>query len=159
MYFLELEMTATGFGLVHTFRVSVYVVCVSPPYFFSLTNKVDHQFWLVLSTILQSPIFYHSSISIFDSRQQNILSLLFKIKWQSRPRSRLKLVKIVDHTSNVYFIVVCPENAINDTGTAPNWIPGTDNLCTYKAPAWFPFFLNFFEPEFCIRVILWLWHV
>ena len=27
MCFLELEMT--GFGLVHTFRVSVYVVCVS----------------------------------------------------------------------------------------------------------------------------------
>ena len=30
MYFLELEMTTRGFGLVRTFRVSVYAVYVSP---------------------------------------------------------------------------------------------------------------------------------
>jgi len=72
MYFLELEMTTTGFELVQTFRVSAYVVCVSPRDFLSLTNKVDHQFWLVFSNTLQSPNFYHSSISIFDSRQRSV---------------------------------------------------------------------------------------
>ena len=30
MYFLALDMIATEFGLVHTFCVSVYVVCVFP---------------------------------------------------------------------------------------------------------------------------------
>jgi len=32
--FLELEMTLTGIEVVHTFRVSVYVVCVSPHDFY-----------------------------------------------------------------------------------------------------------------------------
>jgi len=30
------------------------------------------------------------------------------------------MVKIVDPMSNVYIIVLCPENAINDTGTTLN---------------------------------------
>jgi len=30
MYFLEFRMTATRIGVMHTFFVSVYVVCVSP---------------------------------------------------------------------------------------------------------------------------------
>jgi len=76
-------------------------------------------------------------------------TLLLKMKWQSRPRSRLKLVQIVDPTSNVCIIVLSTVNAINDTGTALNWIPGTENLCTYRAPAWFPVFLIFFK--FCTR--------
>ena len=71
MYFLELQMTATGFGLVHTFHVSVYVVRIPPNDFLSLTNKVHHQFWKAFSTSLQSPNFYHSSISIFDRRQRS----------------------------------------------------------------------------------------
>jgi len=37
MYFLELEMTATGFALVRTFRVSVYVACIFTHDFLSLT--------------------------------------------------------------------------------------------------------------------------
>ena len=46
----------------------------------------------------------------------------------------------------MYIIVLCPENILNDTGTTLNWIPGTDNLCTYRAPACFLgiwFFLSF----------------
>jgi len=30
------------------------------------------------------------------------------------------MVKIVDPTSNVYIIVLCPENTLNDTGTTLN---------------------------------------
>jgi len=50
------------------------------------------------------------------------------------------LVKIVNPTSNVYIIVFCQENTLNDTDTTLNWIPGTDNLGTYQTPARFPFF-------------------
>jgi len=35
-------------------------------WFLSLNNNVDNQFWLVSSTTLQYPNFYHSVISIFD---------------------------------------------------------------------------------------------
>jgi len=44
----------------------------------------------------------------------------------------------------VYIIVLCPENTLNDTGTTLNWIPGTDNLGTYRTPAWFPVFFELF---------------
>jgi len=37
--------------------------------FFSAT-RIDHQFWLVFLTTLQSPNIHHSSISTFDSRQR-----------------------------------------------------------------------------------------
>ena len=49
-------MTATGFGLVHTFRVSVYVVCVSPH---------DFYLWQIMLIFNSSfvGIFYHASIS------------------------------------------------------------------------------------------------
>ena len=40
-----------------------------PTWFLSLTNNVDNQFWLVFSTTLQYPNFYHSVISIFDGRR------------------------------------------------------------------------------------------
>ena len=74
-----------------------------------------------------------------------ISSLQSKITSQSRPRSHLKLVKIVDPTSNVYIILLCPENFINDTGTALNLVTGTDNLCTGtgRFSSFFGIFLSF----------------
>jgi len=58
------------------------------------------------------------------------------IQLQSEPRSRIKLFK----TFSVYVIVLCPENASNDTVTGLNWIPGTDKMDTYQTPARFPVF-------------------
>jgi len=58
------------------------------------------------------------------------------IQLQSEPRSRIKLFK----TFSVYFIVLCPEMASNDTVTGLNWIPGTDKMDTYRTPARFPVF-------------------
>ena len=131
-------------------HVSCLCVCRVrlPTWFLSLTNKVDNQsFWsatlnLPISSTLQSPCL------TVDNRVC-ISTLLLKIKWQLKPGSRLKLVKIVDPTFNVCIIVLCLENAINDAGTVLNWMPGIDNLCTYRAPAGFPVFFDFFE--FCTR--------
>jgi len=124
-----------------------HFVCVCrvrlPTWFLPLTNNVDVQFWLVFSTTLQYPNFYHSVISIFDGRRVYISTLLLKIKWKSRPRWRLKWIKVVDLTFNVYIIVLCPENTLNDTSTTLIWIPVTDNLRTYRTPAWFPVFCEF----------------
>ena len=116
----------------HISCLCVCRVCL-PTWFLSLTNNVENQFWLVFSTTLQYPNFYHSVLSIFDSRRRSvkISTLLLEIKWKSRPRWRQTFVKIVDPTFNVYIIVLCLENTLNDTGTTQNWIPGTDNsgLC------------------------------
>jgi len=146
MYFLELEMTAGGFGLIHTFYVCVWRVRLPTcQCFLSLTNNVDNQFWLVSSTTLQYPNFYHSVISIFDGTRQSVnINSLLEIQWKSRPRWRLKLVKVVDPTFIAYIIVLCPQNNLNNTGTPLNWIPCTDNLCKYLTPAWFPFFFDVF---------------
>ena len=43
-----------------------------------------------------------------------ISPLLLKIKRKLRPGRRLKLQKVVDPTFNVYIIVLCPENTLND---------------------------------------------
>jgi len=80
MYFLELELTTTGFGLENTFRVSVFVVCVSPRDFLSLTNTVDHQFWLVFFTTLQSPNTTLQSPSLTVDNRVYISTLLSTIK-------------------------------------------------------------------------------
>jgi len=57
-------------------------------------------FNFLIATTLQSP-------SLTGDNGVYTSSLLLKIPWQSRPRTRLKLVKIIDPTSNVYFIVLC----------------------------------------------------
>ena len=136
----------------HISCLCVCRVCL-PTWFLSLTNNVENQFWLVFSTTLQYPNFYHSVLSIFDSRRQSvkISTLLLEIKWKSRPRWRQTFVKLVDPTFNVYIIILCLENTLNDTSTTQNWIPGTDNsgLCTYRTPAWSPVFFEFFY--FCTR--------
>jgi len=78
---------------------------------------------------------------IFDRRRQSVYStLLLKMRGQLKPQSCLKLVNIVDPIPNVYIIVVCPDlqNASNYTVTTLNWIPGTDNLGTYRTLAGFP---------------------
>ena len=41
-------------------------------WFLSLNNNVDNQFWLVSSTTLQYPTFYHSVISILDGRRWSV---------------------------------------------------------------------------------------
>jgi len=131
-----------------TFRVSVCMACASLHMILHLTSKVVSQLWLVFFTTLQFPNFYHSSISIFDSRQRSVYydiwTLLLNIHRQSSPRSRLILIKIVDPTSNVNIIVLCPENAIYDAGTSLNWISGSDNVCTHWVDTWrFSVFLEF----------------
>jgi len=62
------------------------------------------------------------------------------IQWQLKPRSRIKLFKIVSPTFSVYIIVLCPEHASNDTVTGLNWIPGIEKMDTYRTPARFPVF-------------------
>jgi len=60
--------------------VGAHIVCLCvcrvrlPTWFVSesLTDNVDNQLWLVCFTTLQYPNFYHSVISIFDSRRQNV---------------------------------------------------------------------------------------
>jgi len=72
MCFLQLEMTARGFGLVHTFRVLCTCRVRLPTWFLSFTNNVDNQFWLILYITLQYPNFYHTVISIFDGRRRSV---------------------------------------------------------------------------------------
>jgi len=81
--------------------------------------------------------------NIFDSWQQpksiystNNSTLPLMIPLQSEPWSRVKLFK----TFSVYIIILCPENASNNTVTGLNWIPGTDKMDTYRTPARFPVF-------------------
>jgi len=83
--------------------------------------------------------------NIVDRRRRSVYStnkstLPLIIQLQSKPRSRSKLFKIVNPTFSVYIIVLCPENASNDTVTGLNWIPGTDKMDTHQTPARFPFF-------------------
>ena len=83
--------------------------------------------------------------NIFDRRRRSIYStnnstLPLVIQLQSEPRSRIKLFKLVNPTVSVYIIVLCPENASNDTVTGLNWIPGIDKMDTYRTPARFPVF-------------------
>jgi len=85
--------------------------------------------------------------NIFDRRRRSVYStnnstLPLIIEWQSTPRSRIKLFKILNPTCSVYTIVLCPENASesNDTVTGLNWIPATDKMDTYRTPARFPVF-------------------
>jgi len=87
--------------------------------------------------------------NILDRRRRSVYStnnstLPLIIKWQSTPRSRIKLFKILNPTCSVYTIVLCPEleNASNDTVTGLNWVPGTDKIHRQSFR-----FLN----EFCIR--------
>ena len=65
-----------------------------------------------------------------------LITLPLMIQLQSDPRSRIKLFK----TFGVYIIVLCLENASNDTVTGLNWIPGTDEMDTYLTPARSPVF-------------------
>jgi len=86
-------MSGTEFWMLLTFRVSLYVVCVSPHNFYFQTVWLLINFaWYFLP--LFNLLFFLSSI----------VTLQFKIRWRSRPQSRLKLVKITDPTSNVYII-------------------------------------------------------
>jgi len=71
---------------------------------------------------------------------EQYLDTICKIKWQSKPRCCIKLFKILNPTFSVYIIVLCPENASNDTVTFPNWIPCTDKINTYLTPARIPVF-------------------
>ena len=65
--------------------------------------------------------------NIFNSHRQSIYStnnstLPLIIQLQYELRSHIKLIKIVNPTFIVYIIVLCPENASNDTVTGLNWI-------------------------------------
>jgi len=140
MYFLDLEMTATGFGLVHTISNSCLCVCrVSfPTWFLSLTNKVDNQFCLICLTTFQSSNFYHPSISIFDSRQRSVyIDSTIKNKMTIETSISSQVGKNTSSSSRPYFQCVhhrpareTPSTTLffPPTGIALNWIPGTDNF-------------------------------
>jgi len=88
---------------------------------------------------------------IFERRRRSVYStnnstLPLIIQLQPKPQSHIKLFKIVNLTFSVYFIVLCLENASNNTVTNLNWIPGTDKIDTYQTLVRFPV-LN----EFCTR--------
>ena len=75
--------------------------------------------------------------NIFDRRRRSVYStknstLPLMIQLQSKPRSRIKLLKIVNPTFSVYIIVWCQENSSNDTVTDLNWNPSTDKIDTGK---------------------------
>ena len=63
---------------------------------------------------------------------------------QSLHRPRVPHGRQLLHSWNVYIIMLCPENTLNDTGTTLNWIPGTHNLVTYRTPGRFPVFFILF---------------
>ena len=93
-------MTATGMGVVHTFRVSVYLVCVPPQdYCLHSVKLFINLGWYFLPLTWFIALFnLHVWQLTTESRYSS--TLLLKIQWQPRPRSRLKLVKM---NSRPYF--------------------------------------------------------
>jgi len=127
-------------------RVDTHISCPCvcgvrvPAWFLYLTSN---RLWLLFLTFLTVTTGMENNI--FDSRQQNINStnnstLPLMMQLQSEPRSRIKLFKIVNPTFRVYIVVLCTENASNDTVTGLNWILGTDKMETYRTPARFQVF-------------------
>jgi len=100
MCFLQLEMTTTGFGLVHTFRVFFTCRVRLPTWLLSLTSNGDNQFWLVLYTTLQYLNFYHSVISIFDCRRR---SVNFDSTIENRMEIETSMTSQVGKNSRPYF--------------------------------------------------------
>jgi len=81
--------------------------------------------WLVFYTTFQSPNFYHSSISIFDSRKQNVyIDYDIKNKMKIDTSISSQVVENDRPTSNVYIVVLCPEtndNATPHSSTLNSW--------------------------------------
>ena len=117
--------------------VSWWMWCASPH---------DFCFWEVICSSTLVVIFNVSSRYVVGWPTTSLnwinkfLDTVCKIRWQSKPRCCIKFFTIVNPTFSVYIIVLCPENASNDTVTGPNWNLGTDKKNTYRTPARIPVF-------------------
>jgi len=119
-------------------------LCACPHVVSIFDQKVVNRLLLLFETFLTVTMGMKNNI--FDRRRRSIYStnnstLPLVIQLQSEPRSCIKLFKLVNPTVSVYIIILCLENASNDTVTGLNWIPGIDKMDTYRTPARFPVFV------------------